>query len=448
MATRATNYSLNLSSATVPVGAIMFPDGTIQSSAAASTDSSIIVNNTSGTKRINFIEGNGLITSRMNETVTVSMTQSNANTGGSAIAVYDEGNLLLEEATSLNFVGGGVATSKVGSAVTVTVPGGSSGNGISAPIVTTASTSPNVQTYAITGYTTNSPTNYLVFLDGILQRPDIDYTISLNHVNFPSPITKQYSLVILAYQLPVQAGAGTIIQDEGIVKNSSASTLNFVGPGVTVTSDNSVATITVSGGGINQGQIEIQRDGALYATAARALNFTGNNFTLTTGTNNTINIDVAAGTVVDGGGGGGSGITGITVSNNNAVLGATASVTTLKFAGLGIGASSTQLSNSMVQIDVPGTLIQNEGTPVGFVNTLNFVGRSINASIDSNGLATIDSTGVPNGESMRILSLTADSLTFPAGATQTFSTSLTSRGEYLVIKVNGVQKAIRLFDVS
>lgn len=45
--------------------------------------------------------------------------------GGNNLAVLDEGTQITPAATSMNFVGDGVTATAVGSAVTVTIPGGS-----------------------------------------------------------------------------------------------------------------------------------------------------------------------------------------------------------------------------------------------------------------------------------------------------------------------------------
>jgi hypothetical protein len=98
-------------------------------------------------------------------------------------------------------------------------------------------------------------------------------------------------------------------------------------------------------------------------------------------------------------------------------------------------------------VQVPGTLIKNEGIEIGFANTINFVGRAINATLNNNGVATIDSSAITNDDTAFIQSLTAGSLSFPTSAASTLNGTLSSNGEFLLVQVGNQTKAIKLFDL-
>lgn len=55
---------------------------------------------------------------------TLYIEAQNLDSPGATLAVLDEGTQITPAATSMNFVGSGVTATAVGSAVTVTIPGG------------------------------------------------------------------------------------------------------------------------------------------------------------------------------------------------------------------------------------------------------------------------------------------------------------------------------------
>lgn len=66
--------------------------------------------------------------------------------------------------------------------------------------VTTVITSTGAATYAINGYTNNTASNYLVFLDGVNQIPTTDYTISSSQITFIPAPTSGVKALVLAFQ--------------------------------------------------------------------------------------------------------------------------------------------------------------------------------------------------------------------------------------------------------
>ena len=82
---------------------------------------------------------------------------------------------------------------------------------------------------------------------------------------------------------------GVTIQEEGSSLSTVATTLNFVGSGVTATGTGATKTITVSGGGGSA--ITVEDEGSALSTAATTLNFTGAGVTASgTGGTKTINV--------------------------------------------------------------------------------------------------------------------------------------------------------------
>ena len=85
-------------------------------------------------------------------------------------------------------------------------------------------------------------------------------------------------------------GSALTIQDEGSALSTAATTLNFVGSGVTASGTGAEKTITISGGG-GGSDLTIQDEGSALSTAATTLNFVGSGVTASgTGAEKTITI--------------------------------------------------------------------------------------------------------------------------------------------------------------
>ena len=81
-------------------------------------------------------------------------------------------------------------------------------------------------------------------------------------------------------------GTAITIQEEGSSLSTAATTINFVGSGVTASGTGATKTITVSGGGA---AITVQEEGSSLSTAAETLNFVGSGVTASgTGATKTI----------------------------------------------------------------------------------------------------------------------------------------------------------------
>ena len=103
------------------------------------------------------------------------------------------------------------------------------------------------------------------------------------------------------------SGGGITVQDEGSALSTAATTLDFVGAGVTASGTGASKTITIPGGGISG--IDVQDEGSALSTAATTLDFVGAGVTASgTGATKTI--------TVPGGGGGMELITATEVTNS------------------------------------------------------------------------------------------------------------------------------------
>ena len=119
------------------------------------------------------------------------------------------------------------------------------------------------------------------------------------------------------------AGGSTItVQEEGSSLSTAATTLNFVGSGVTASGSGATKTITVSGG-----EITVQDEGSALSTAAQTLNFVGAGVTATgSGATKTVTIP----------GGGGEVFKTIAVSGQSDVVADSATDTLTLAAGTGM----------------------------------------------------------------------------------------------------------------
>jgi len=434
----ATLPTTDLSGTILQVSAVQFDDNSIQNTAANNT---ITINGHGNIANVNVINANGLTTTTLDDTVTIALDAPRANT----ITVKDEGNTLPTRYSGINFTGTGVTTVTAAGTdiISVNIPGTPLGQGITAPVITKLTTVGGVSTYDITGYTNNATENYLVFLQGALQQPEDDFTIGLRTITLKPTPTSEETLVVFAFQLPVNAGNGNVIKYNDFVTNTSANILNFTGNGVSIAPQGNVANITIT----DTNTLHIMKNSQEILAKATALNFTGNNITLSNAQDSSV-VTIA----VTDNGGNSFGITGISVSTNDHVINDKGAITGIVFEGAGVGYAGDNnglLGTNTARVSIPGTAVYSEGVLLGNVNTLKFAGQSIQATVDSTtNTAFIRSVGIAPNNPTSVGSLSADSLHFPPQAATTLTTQLTSNGEYLIITVNGVNKAIKLFDIG
>ena len=187
------------------------------------------------------------------------------------LIVQDEGTQITTTAGTINFVGAGVTASHASGVVTVTVPGLSMvtdrllgrttpGSGVPEEITVGSGLS-------LTGGTLTAPqqTPQLTGNNRLLGR-------GTTGAGAAEEITLGTGLAILGGAL--QGTAPLIVQDESSNITTAATTLNFVGAGVTAANASGVVTVTIPGGGGGT-NIAVADEGSNLTTAVTSFNFIG-----------------------------------------------------------------------------------------------------------------------------------------------------------------------------
>lgn len=230
-----------------------------------------------------------------------STTAGGSGGGGAAITIEDEGVALTTAVTSIDFVGSGVSASAVGNDVTVNISGGGSGDSFTTincpagtdPVADSATDTLNLtssgSTVTITGDSSTDTVNFDIANDAVTNAKLANMATqtfkgrTTGGTGDPEDLTVTQATALLnavvgdsgsggtkglvpapaagdaaagkflkadgTFAVPAGGGSSVIVQDEGSAVNT-ATTLNFVGSGVTATDAGSgVATITISGGG-------------------------------------------------------------------------------------------------------------------------------------------------------------------------------------------------------
>lgn len=199
-------------------------------------------------------------------------TLSATGAASANLIVQDEGTNLTTTASTLNFVGSGVVASHSGGVVTVTIPGltmassrllgrTAAGNGAAEEITVGSGLS-------LSGgvLTANQQTPQLTGNNRLLGRGTAG-------AGAAEEITLGTGLAIVGGAL--NGTAPLIVQDESINLTTAATTLNFVGAGVTATNSGGVVTVTIPGGGGGGSAITVQDEGSNLTTSATSFNFIG-----------------------------------------------------------------------------------------------------------------------------------------------------------------------------
>ena len=166
--------------------------------------------------------------------------------------------------------------------------------------------------------------------------------------------------------------AGVSVSDEGTIVAATANSMNFVGAGVTATAVGNVVTVTIPAVG---NTIAVQDEGITVSTAASTLNFVG------------------AGVVA-----GSTGIItvpGIEIRDENSVL--TTHPKMIDFVGAGV-TTTVSITND-VTVTIPGAapsttiVVKDEGLSLSLpVTAINFIGDTVSA-VYNNGVADVTVTG-------------------------------------------------------
>ena len=174
-------------------------------------------------------------------------------------------------------------------------------------------------------------------------------------------------------------GSGIIlVKDENIILTAAASSLNFLGAGVTATVGNPLTgdvDVTIPGGIAG---VSVSDEGSIVAATANSMNFVGAGVTATA-TGNVVTVTIPAAAAAN---------NTIAVQDEGSTVSAAAS--TLNFVGTGVTAASNGT------ITVPGIEIRDEGSTVltTHPSMINFVGAGVTATVSITNDVTVTIPGI------------------------------------------------------
>ena len=145
---------------------------------------------------LNFV-GAGVTASGTGATKTITISGGG---GGSSLSVKDEGSALSTAATTLNFVGAGVTASGTGAEKTITIAGGGAGGTTPLGGAFQVGTGNGSTTTFTSPLNTNIANNLIVSVDGIMQRPTTDYTVSGTTVTFGTAPPAGTAVMVRSFQ--------------------------------------------------------------------------------------------------------------------------------------------------------------------------------------------------------------------------------------------------------
>lgn len=182
---------------------------------------------------------------------------------------------------------------------------------------------------------------------------------------------------------PIGDGIGfsfLTVQDEGTVLTANASTINFVGAGVTTTGSNGNITVSITATSTAP-EITLQDEGNVVTTSLQSINFVGAGVTAAGDGNVTVTVAAT------------SSAPNVEIQSQGNTI--TSAATSINFVGTGI---DTTVSGSNVTVTVNNTAtnvaIRDEGNLITSAATsINFVGAGIAATGDGNVTVTVTATG-------------------------------------------------------
>ena len=170
--------------------------------------------------------------------------------------------------------------------------------------------------------------------------------------------------------------AGVSVSDEGSIVAATANSMNFVGAGVTATATGNVVTVTIPAVG---NTIAVEDEGSTLSNTVSTLDFVGPGVVATVPTPGNVEVKVR----------------GIEIRDESSVL--TTHPNMIDFVGAGVTAT-VSITND-VTVTIPGVgntiIVQDEGLALSLpVTAINFIGGTVSA-VYNNGVAdvTITSTG-------------------------------------------------------
>ena len=134
-------------------------------------------------------------------------------TVGAAITVQEEGSSLSTSATTLNFVGAGVTASGTGATKTITISGGGSSGSTNLGGQFTSGTGNGSATTFTSPINTNLANNLIVSVDGIMQRPTTDYTVSGTTVTFGTAPPAGTAVLVRSFSGAMSSKADFTVQN-------------------------------------------------------------------------------------------------------------------------------------------------------------------------------------------------------------------------------------------
>ena len=170
--------------------------------------------------------------------------------------------------------------------------------------------------------------------------------------------------------------AGVAVSDEGSIVAATATSMNFVGAGVTATAVGNVVTVTIPA---VSNTIAVEDEGTTLSTAVSTLDFVGPGVVATLPTPGNVEIKVR----------------GIEIRDESSVL--TTHPTMIDFVGAGV-TTTVSMSND-VTVTIPGAaasttiVVKDEGLSLSLpVTAINFIGDTVSAVYNS-GVADVTVTG-------------------------------------------------------
>jgi hypothetical protein len=175
-----------------------------------------------------------------------------------------------------------------------------------------------------------------------------------------------------------------LVKDENLILTAAASSLNFIGAGVTATVGNPLTgdvDVTIPGGIAG---VAVSDEGSIVAATANSMNFVGAGVTATA-TGNVVTVTIPAAAAAS---------NTITVQDETVTLSSAAG--SLDFMGAGVTAALS--APGAVQIRVPGIEIRDENSVLtSHPNMINFVGAGVTASVSTNDVTvTISGAAASN----------------------------------------------------
>ena len=174
--------------------------------------------------------------------------------------------------------------------------------------------------------------------------------------------------------------AGISVSDEGSIVAATANSMNFVGAGVTSTATGNVVTVTIPAVG---NTIAVEDEGSTLSNTVSTLDFVGPGVVATVPTPGNVEVKVR----------------GIEIRDESSVL--TTHPNMIDFVGAGVTAT-VSITND-VTVTIPGVgntiIVQDEGLALSLpVTAINFIGGTVSA-VYNNGVAdvTVISTGTSTG---------------------------------------------------